>query len=253
MPEPVNRTLARGLRMLELLSEHPDGLELNQIARAMQLPKSTAFNLVHTLLDLRYVRLAPEGARYQLGLVMFEVGSAAVNSLDVSQVIRRHMSEIFAQINETVHCGLLAGSEMLYIDKLECTRSIRMTSHVGLRLPLYCTSMGKAVLATMADEQILRLYQGVTFERFTGRTVPDAAALIAQLDRVRLLGYAVEREENNDNVCCVGVAIRGRDGEARYALSVSAPTFRFDGEKEAQYSRLLLRAQAKIERVLKAL
>lgn len=253
MADTINRTLARGLSVLELLSEHPGGLELNQIARHMDLPKSTAFNLVHTLQALNYLRFQQENARYYLALRMFEVGSSAINHLDISAVMRQYMNEIFTELNETVHCGLFAGSDILYIDKLESTRSIRMTSHVGVRMPLYCTAMGKAILGALRDDQIDQLFSAVQFTQFTKNTVRDLDELHVQIRRVRAMGYAVEREENNDNVCCVGVAILDRELRPQYALSISVPSFRFDDEKERQYSALLLNAQHKIERFLRAL
>lgn len=253
MPEASNRTLARGLAMLELLSEHPDGLTMRQIAERMELPKSSAFNLVHTLDDLKYVRCDTESGRYRLSLRLFEVGSAAVNNLDISGVIRQHMAELQREFNETVHCGLPSGDEIVYIDKLESTRPVRMTSHVGLRMPLYCTAMGKAVLAAMGNERVAKMYGDAAFPALARNTVKDIGALFKQLTQVRELGYAVEREENNDSVCCVGVAILGRSGAPEYALSISVPTFRFDGRAEAQYGERLLRAKSKIERVLRAL
>lgn len=253
MSDTINRTLSRGLLMLELLGEHPDGLALNQLARLLDLPKSTAFNLVRTLLARKYVRYQPETARYQMGLRMFEVGSAAVNNLDISGVIRQCMSEVNREVNETVHCGLLSGREILYIDKQESTRSIRMASHVGLSMPLYCTAMGKAVLSQMTDGQVRALYERETFASYARNTVRDLPALLGQLSRFRAMGYAVEMEENNDNVCCVGVAVRDRDDRPAYALSISVPIFRFTPEGERRYAELLLRAERKIERFLTTL
>lgn len=253
MGEATNRTLCRGLAILELLSEHPDGLTLHQIATEMKLPKSSAFNLVHTLHDLKYLHYIAESQRYQLGLRMYEVGSAAVNHLDISTVMRQYMSEILRELNETVHCGLFEGGDILYIDKLEGTRSIRMTSRVGVRMPLYCTAMGKAILAALDDDQVSALCGEGPLQPYTANTVADTGTLFEQLNRVRALGYAVEREENNENVCCVGVAIRNRDMRPQYAMSISMPSFRFDGETERGCSGLLLRAQRKIERVLRAL
>ena len=102
MDEAANRTLQRGLSILELLSEHPEGLELHEIATALSLPKSSAHNLVQTLLTLRYVRLTP-AARYQLTLKTFEVGAAVVQGTDVNQMLRQYMMKAFAECNETMH------------------------------------------------------------------------------------------------------------------------------------------------------
>jgi DNA-binding IclR family transcriptional regulator len=252
MPEMLNRTLSRGLEILELLSEHPDGLELNQISRAMQIPKSSAFNLLQTLLQYKYIRKLDATQRYQLGLKLFEVGSAAVNHVDISAVIRQYMTDISRVCNETMHCGILSGRDVLYIDKMESTQSIRMSSHVGIRMPLHSTAMGKAFLASLPPEEVARMYEGATLQALTPYTVTDMNLLLGQLAVVRGCGYAIETQECNLNVSCIGVAIRGRDDKPAYALSISAPSFRMGEAEIAAYAQLLLRAQRKIQRVLRA-
>lgn len=252
MTETVNRTLQRGLTILELLSEHPDGLELHEIAQTLLLPKSTAHNLMQTLLAMRYVRLTP-ASRYQLTLKTFEVGAAVVQTTDVTQVLRQYMQQAFAECNETMHCGVLSGREVLYIDKIESTQSIRMTSHIGIRMPLYATAMGKAFLAEMADEDVRAMYGESALQPLTARTITDVETLLRQLSDIRRRGWALEDQENADNVSCVGVAILGRDGRPAYALSISAPAFRMTTENAESCAALLLRAKRRIERVLRAL
>ena len=252
MPETLNRTLSRGLEMLELLSEHPDGMELHQIAKAMQMPKSSAFNLLHTLLSYKYVRKPDNSPRYQLGLRLFEVGSAAVNHVDVTSVIRQYMADISRSCNETMHCGILSGLDVLYIDKMESTQSIRMSSHVGVRMPLHATAMGKAFLACLTNDEVLSLYDGMELVALTPNTITHLSALLKQLEIIRQTGYATENQESNQNVSCIGVAIKGKDDRPAYALSISAPSFRMGENELAGYGQMLLRAQRKIQRVLRA-
>lgn len=252
MAEAANRTLQRGLAIMELLGEHPQGLELHEIAAALSLPKSSAHNLVQTLLALHYVRLA-DGARYQLTLKTFEVGATVAQGTDVNQVLRRYMMKAFAECNETMHCGVLSGRKVLYIDKIESTRSIRMASHVGIRMPLHATAMGKAFLAAMGDREVRALFSGEALEPLTPRTITDMDTLLRQLAEIRRRGWAMENEENAENVCCVGVAVLDRDGRPAYALSISTPSFRMDEALAARYGELLLQAKRSIERVLRAL
>ncbi len=252
MPETLNRTLSRGLEMLELLGEHPQGMELHQIAKAMQLPKSSAFNLLYTLLDLKYVRKVDDTGRFQLSLRLFEVGSAAVNHVDITGVIRQYMLDISRTCNETMHCGIMNGTDILYIDKVESTQSIRMTSQVGVRIPLHATAMGKAILAMMGEEEVRGLYAGKELMPLTAHTVTSLAALLSQLEAVKAAGYATERQESNLNVSCVAVAIPNRDGRPAYALSISAPSFRMGEAEINSYGQLLMSAQSKIQRVLRA-
>ena len=251
MAEIPNRTLQRGLAMLELLGAHPEGLALCELDQALGLPRSTAFNLAHTLIHLGYASLQPDTGKYRLGLKMFEIGAQAMNQVDVMEVLRGCMAEIHQKIDETMHLGVMSGTDTLYIDKLDSTQSIRMTSYIGSRAPLHCTALGKALLSTLSDDEVCRMYGDAPLEAVTPHSITDMPALLGQLERIRLRGYAVEREENNENVCCVGVPLRGKDGRALYALSVSAPIFRM-GEKEiVNYAELLLEAQPRVERFLK--
>lgn len=252
MPEALNRTLARGLEMLELLSGHPEGLELNQIAREMGLPKSSAFSLAHTLARCQYLRRAEDSGRFTLGLRMFEVGSAAVNREDVAGVLRRHMLDISRACNETMHCGIMLGMDILYIDKVESTQSIRMASRVGVRMPLHATAMGKAMLACLSPEEVKSLYAGKPLTALTPGTVTDLSLLQKQLEGVRAAGFAVEAQECEANVSCVAVAIPDRDGRPAYALSISAPSFRMEQEEAERWGRLLAAAREDIKRSCKA-
>ena len=250
--EVLNRTLQRSLAILELLADAPQGMTLGQVAAHLDLPKSSAFNLLHTLEDAKYLRMTPQGT-YQLSLKMFEVGAQAVNQVDLTAVLRQYMGDIHQAMNETTHLGVRSGLEVLYIDKLESTQSIRMASRIGARLPLHATAMGKAFLAAMTDDEVRALYQGQTLQPLTANTLTDVEELISQLREVRRTGVAMEREENSPDVSCVAVAIMDRQGEPAYALSISAPSFRATEENLKAYSQALLRAKRKIQRVLRAI
>ena len=251
MAEIPNRTLQRGLDMLELLGKHAEGLALCELAQALRLPRSTAFNLAQTLTRLGYATQREDTGKYRLGLKMFEIGADAMHQVDVMELIRGCMAEIHHKINETMHLGVRAEQDTLYIDKLDSTQSIRMTSYVGSRAPLYCTALGKAILSTMDDDEVRRLYADVPMTALTPHSITSLDRLLEQLAEVRSRGYAVEREESNENVCCVAIPLRNREGRAVYALSVSAPSFRMGEEAIAHCADLLLGIQPRIEQVLK--
>lgn len=251
MAEIPNRTLQRGLEMLELLAAHPDGLALRDFSQKLDLPRSSAFNLAQSLVKLGYASQQEDTGRYRMGLKMFEIGAGAVQQVDVMELIRECMAEIHSRINETMHLGVRSGRETLYIDKLDSTQSIRMSSYVGAHAPLHCTALGKAILSTYADEEITSLYQDKPLKAFTAHSITSMDQLFSQLKNVRQDGYAVECEENNENVCCVAVPLRNRTGRAVYALSISAPLFRMGEEARRHCAELLMEAQPRIERFLK--
>lgn len=252
MAEVPNRTLQRGLEMLELLSKHPDGLALCELTHALALPRSSAFNLAQSLMQLGYAYQTEDSGKYRLSLKMFETGASAVQHMDVMELIRSCMGELHAKVNETMHLGVRSGTEVLYVDKRDSTQSIRMSSYVGARAPLYCTALGKAILSTYTDDQIIALLGNQKLPAVTEHTITSMSGLLCQLQTVRQEGYAVEQEENNENVCCVAIPLRARNGQAVYALSISAPLFRMGEAERKRCAQLLLEMQPRIERFLKS-
>ena len=254
MSDTQNRSLSRGLDILERLSDEPGGLELHEIARVLAMPKSSAFNLVHTLVDKKYLVYNPDTARYSLSMRMFEIGASAVKGDSGETVVHRYMVEIFEGCQETIHCGVMDGTDVVYIDKVESSHSIRMTSRVGMRFPLFATAMGRSMLACLSDAQIRALYAHYDFKPLTQKArVRSIEDLLEEVARVRENGYALEQEESNDNVCCLSVAVRNRDGRPAYAVSISMPIFRAEPASIERYIPLLLRAQRRIERFLRVM
>jgi len=252
MAEVPNRTLQRGLQLLELLGKHPEGLTLAELTQMLSLPRSTGFNLAQSLVKMGYAFQSEDTGKYRLGLKMFETGASAVQQMDVMEIIRTCMTKIHGQINETMHLGVRSGTETIYIDKRDSTQSIRMSSYVGAHAPLHCTSLGKAILSTYSDDEIRQIYDGrEQLPAITEHTITDMAHLLSQMNLIRQTGYAVEREENNANVACVAVPLRNQSGRALYALSISAPLFRMGEEQMKSCAQLLLEVQPRIERFLR--
>ena len=248
MAEIPNRTLQRGLEMLETLSAHPQGIALCDLTRAMGLPRTTAYNLLQTLVYLGYAVLSPNNGKYVLSSRTFEIGSAWMRDQDdYAPAAGGNAAGFSPALNETVHLGVRSGNEMLYIDKLDSTRAIRMTSRIGTRAPLYCTALGKALLSGMTDEQIRRLYGQEELKAYTAHTITDVDRLLEQIGEVRRNGYAVEREENEPNVCCVAVPLCSAAGEAVYAMSVSAPSFRMEETELRRCVEMLTSVRQKLE------
>ena len=252
MAEIPNRTLSRGLRLLELLAGQPEGLALYELAERLDLPRSTAFNLARTLTQLDYIGFDAQTNRYTLGLRMFEVGSAAIERIDMLSVIRSCMTEVYRQINETMHLGIRTERDVLYIDKIESTRSVRMTSYVGCRQPLHATALGKAILAGLPDAQVSALYRRFGFAPLTERTIASREALFSQLSLIRQRGYAIEQDESAPGVSCAAVSLSDQVGHPMYAISVSVPSFRASEMDLERYGRMLLGAREKIERFSRA-
>lgn len=224
MPEKSGvQSVERIFALIERLAAHPGGASLQLLAQDTGLAKSTVHRLLNSLVQLGYAGQDAESGHYRLTLKMFELSSGIVDRMDIMGVARLHLERLAQRTGEAVHLVIRDGRDIVYIYKTE-SGPMRMSSRVGLRSPLYCTGVGKAILATLPAEDVAEIWSHSHPHKLTARTVTDLAQLQAQLAEVRANGYAVDDEENELGVRCVAVAIPGPDGRAESAFSISGLT-----------------------------
>lgn len=214
------QSVARIFDLIEVLAVHPAGASLQQLAGEANLAKSTAHRLLGSLVALGYAMQDPNTGKYRLTLKMFEISSGIVNSMDVMSVAKLHLERLSLRTGEAVHLVIRDGQDIVYIYKTE-SGPMRMSSRVGLRSPLYCTGVGKAILATLPDGEAEEIWRHSDLKKLTNRTVTDLPGLRAQLADVRAAGYAIDDEENELGIRCVALAIPGPGGRADSAFSIS--------------------------------
>ncbi len=224
------QALDRAFAVLDLLSSSTTALGLADIAGALHLHKSTAHRFLMVLERHRMVERTPAG-KFRLGLRLCDFGSRAIEQYDLRERAQLHLKTLVNEVEETAHLCILEKTHMVYIDKQEPARSIRMISRVGASSPVHCTAVGKAILATMQRSQLETLLKSMQLERFTPRTMTSQEALLKDLERTSRRGYAVDDEEREQGVRCAGVAIRDARGEAVAAVSISGPSFRVTMQK----------------------
>jgi DNA-binding IclR family transcriptional regulator len=233
------QALDRAFAVLDLLSASPTSLGLAEIAHALGLHKSTAHRFLMVLQQHRMVERTPAG-KFRLGLRLCEFGSRAIEQYDLRERAQLHLKMLVAEVEETAHLCILEQTRMVYIDKQEPERTIRMISRVGASSPVHCTAVGKAVLATMPRLRVEQLLPELQLERFTRKTMTSREALLKELDRTSRRGYAVDDEEREEGVRCAGVAILDGRGEAVAAVSISGPAFRVTMQKIPQIAGKLM-------------
>ncbi len=172
-----------------------------------------------------------EKGKYRLGLKLFELGTRAVSQLDLRERARPFLERAVLETGETVHLCVYDDGEVVYVDKVEPGRSVRLASSVGRRNPAYCTAVGKAIMAHLPESQVEIAVQKHGLRQLTRKTVSTMAELKTELVNVREIGYAIDNEENEEGVCCVGAVVRDFSGDPVAAVSVSGPTFRIDADK----------------------
>src|SRR5271156_4619139 len=233
------QALDRAFAVLDLLSSSSAPMGLAEIAAALELHKSTAHRFLMVLERHRMVERT-HGGKFRLGLRLCDFGSRAVEQYDLRDRAQLHLRMLVAEVEETAHLCILEQTRMVYIDKQEPERTIRMISRVGASSPVHCTAVGKAILATMPRARVEALLPDLVLEQFTRRTMTSREALLKELERTSRRGYAVDDEEREEGVRCAGVAILDGRGEAVAAVSISGPAFRVTMQKIPQIAGKLM-------------
>jgi len=243
------RSVRRAIRILEAFREGPS-LTVTELSRALKLPKSSVYELVSTLAAEGLVKKEDSSNRYRLGLRLVELARAANHELEVHQVARPLIEKLRDEFNETVQLTVLDGEEILYVDGCESSRQLRTFFQFGDRAPLYCTALGKAILANLPSGQIERYLRRRGLKAFTPGTLTEPAALRHDLRRTAARGYSVDDMEHEEDVRCVAAPIRDREGRAFAALSVSGPAHRLKPARDAEIARRVMAAAEQISRRL---
>lgn len=222
--------LGKVVTILSSFTADDHGVALAEISRRTGLPKST---LHRTLNDLVAVRLLDKtGQRYRLSGQMFELGMRASVERGLIEVATPFMEDLYIRTHETVHLGVLEGTEVVYVSKLGGHQQASSPSRIGGRMPLHCTAIGKVLLAHSPTE----LFQEVIrtgLARRAPRTVTVPGVLRSQLDRIRETGVGYEYEESAVGLACVAASVLDEMERPVAALSVTGPVHRFQPEAHA--------------------
>jgi DNA-binding IclR family transcriptional regulator len=240
-------TLNRALEVLQALAEGPEGgMTAAQLAAVTASNRVSVHRILGSFVAHGLVRQEQPGAPYRLGFRLLELAQSVIQERELVPLAYPLLEELTERSGETSHLAVPDGGEAVYVAKFESPRSIRLVSHVGVRVPLYCTALGKALLAAADDGRRERLMALQSFERRTPRTKTSAAALRADLDVVRKRGYAVDDVENEEGVRCIGAAVLDHTGGPIAAISVSGPTTRVTKDEIHTIGRLAADVAARL-------
>jgi IclR family KDG regulon transcriptional repressor len=235
------KSLVRGLEMLEVLAAHPDGLTLSELSRTLELPKSSTHALLHSLLDRDYLMTARRDRAYRLGPRLFQLGNAYVHGIDLVGQGQEIVRAISRRCDETVHLATLQGRDVVYVAKAEGTRTIRMVSAIGKRVPAHGTGVGKMMLSALTDDEFAELYPPTQPpEQLTANTITNLLALKEELTRTRERGYALDEEESTVGLGCVAAPVYDAGGQIVAGISISVPLSRFPSERNEELLALVL-------------
>jgi len=244
----MDKALVKALRVMETLacSEGPRGV--SELARELGYQKSNVHRILSTLVEQGYVVRFDAGPTYQLNYKMFEIGSRVVSRLRLSEVARPFLQRIVRRTGESAHIMIYHNAEIIYLDKIENNAPIRASSEPGLRAPAYCVASGKVLLAYQPDDEVRRVLRRV--RAHTAHTVTDPAALRAEIDGVRTVGYAINRQGWRDGVAGAAAPVLVGAEHAIAALAILGPADRLDDDRLHAAGRLLARQARELSRQL---
>ena len=219
------QSLDRAMAVLDLISMSDTPLSLAEICARMQLHKSTVHRSLMVLESRRLIERNADN-HYRLGIKLYDLGNRAVEQIDLRVRIQPFLRRLSAQLGKTVHLGILKKTSVVYLDKAEPNPRVCMNSKTGTSNPVYCTAMGKAMLAYLPPQAVEATISKIRFIRFTQSTICSKEELLKVLERVRARGYAIDDEELELGVRCVGSPIFDHYHMPIAALSVSESSAR---------------------------
>lgn len=218
----------RVITIIEALSQR-DSINLENLSKETELPKATLLRFLSTLINLGYV-FRDDNDHYSLTLKLFSVGSRSLRNSDLVKTATPFAKALRDSLGETVHMGVKDGDNAIYLLKKESRYTIRMHSRIGKVIPLYCTAIGKIILSDMSEEEIDEYLASTPLIPFTKNSVKNKEELLAVLKTIQKNGWAMDNEEHEENIKCIGAPIRDYSGKIIAAMSVSWPLFRYNEE-----------------------
>lgn len=249
MEEYSVKSLARAMQVLECFSVEEPELGISEIAKRLGMQKSTIFNILSTFQKTGYICQNPNTSKYYLSVKILHLGYIVNQHMGLRDVFAPYLSKIAEATGEICYFGMLDNDEVLYIESAHPASQQLSRNILGERAPLYCTGLGKVMLAHLPPEEIERILSQ-EIRQFTPYTLSDRDAMRAHLEEIRLNGYAVDNMEHEFGVRCVAVPVYNAAGRVFAAVSVSGPSLRFDQATIAQHARLIAQIIQPVQRCL---
>jgi DNA-binding IclR family transcriptional regulator len=213
--------LDRANAVLEILASSQDGVTLTELSNRTGVPKSSLFRILVTLEHYRYIEQDYESRKFNLGLKLWELGSAKLDRTDLSAVAMKHMKQLSHDTHESVFLGVLDHGEVIYLHRVDSPAMVKVVTKLGRRAPAYCTATGQAMLAFMPDDDVDTIFSAKELYTYNRNTITDFKKLKEKLRKIRRDGCAVADGEYNPNLLCISAPIWDRTKHVVAALTVA--------------------------------
>lgn len=235
---PGTGTLGKAMSVVDIVASAPHPPRFTDILRACDQPRGTLHRQLHNLVEEGILNQRGD-ASYELGYRLLKFASKAWAGNEFRNISEPHLQRLHSLTGETVHLGVLRGNQVIYIDKVEGTQSVRMFSQIGNAGPVYCTGVGKAAMSALDDEALEDCIASITFHRYTDNTITTADALHQAVEDIRRIGIAFDREEHEAGIRCVAAPVYSQSRSVIAGVSVTGPAYRVSVEQLENWMSLV--------------
>lgn len=224
------KSLIKSFEVLELIVQN-EKMSLKEINDTTNLGKSTIHRILATFRKMNYIDQSQDDNKYFATIKIFELGNNITNKMPIKKIAKPYLQKLYNDCHETVNLGMVIGDDIIYLDKMITKEPLKIDLEIGKRVPIYCSSLGKSILAYSERKD----FESFKYEKFTKNTISSCEQLEQELNEIRINGYAFDDEEYIDYLSCIAVPIKDNKGNAIASISVATPTVRLNEERKIKF------------------
>jgi len=245
------KSVAKCAVILSCISESPGHISLDEVAANTQFSRPTCYRLLQTMRSLGIVEQDGKTKKYRLGIKLMILGLSALRDLDLVKIASPIMKTLKEQIKETVNLAIIDGLEVIFVERIPSDYLVNVTHRVGSRFPVYCTAVGKAMLAFLPEPKANEILHGQRFEKLTEKTHLSAESMRGELEEIRRLGFAVADEELEKGLVALAAPVFDYSGMPIAAVGMSYSSARYPlSDRRVRFSREAMEAAEQISMLM---
>jgi IclR family KDG regulon transcriptional repressor len=242
------KSVHRAITILYLFNHRRPRLGISEISHILNLPKATVHGLVRTLLSVGFLQQDPETRKYQLGLKLYEIGITLAMNLEINQKALGPANKLAKSVNLVSRIAIYDGDSTLITLNIDPRSKSLFVHQIGPRIPAYCSSLGKAILAFLSDEELNAYLSQTKLVQYTPRTITRKERLLMELKETRQRGYSIDQEETTLGLVCLGAPIFGKNGRLEASISLSGDPNSFQRRQPKDLAEKLIKTAGEISR-----
>ncbi len=245
-PKYPIKVLLNTFLIFDILIEREQPVSIHELSEALNIYPSTIHRILDTLNYIGYIENKIDSDKYQIGVRAIELGMAKLNQIDLIKIAKPNLESLSKEFNENVYLGVIFDGKVMYEAKKEAPRKISLVTHVGTRAPLHSTSLGKVLITDLSKKERDKILGKKPLQRLTKNTITDRNILENEIEKVKKLGYAIDNEENENEIKCIAAPIKDNNGKVIAAISISGPSYRCNNAKQKTMIKVLVKTAKQI-------